>query len=122
MRFQKASRMLRCWLALSLALAPALPVLASPSATGNLAVHHVATPVDSVKAVHGCHDQSRSDCTQHDQCQGSCCSACAHCVGMTLRGSTPDAGHQSVLTPRIPQLDSFALVALRERPPRTFSC
>jgi hypothetical protein len=122
-------RFVRIALALSLALSPVLsampggmataaPVVAAEHGTvaGGEHMHHPSTqPAD------GQQDQADSGCAQHDACLGQCCPGCAHCAGALMSLPVIASNPHPVLAPREPQFLPFALISLRERPPRTLS-
>lgn len=122
-------RFLRLLLALSLALSPVLSAwqggmaVAAPAvamehgmaASGEHAHHQSAQPAD------GQQDQADSGCAQHDACLGQCCPGCAHCAGALMSLPVVASNPHPVLAAHEPQFLPFALISLRERPPRTLS-
>ena len=110
-------------LTLSLAGAPVAQALAMAvaSAPDSISAHAGHESAQHDEAAHLQHDSHNEACAQHDLCDGSCCAACAQCVnGVTLFLFYTDVFHP-VLTPSIYRLAFRTLVALRERPPRSFS-
>lgn len=110
-------------LSLTLVGAPAVQVFAmavsAAPQTAGLHSGHVTQTVNVKLA--GNHDQHKDPCGQHDSCAGSCCANCAQC----LTGVPPNQFYtevmQPVLTPSNYRLFFSPVIALRDRPPRTFS-
>lgn len=115
-RFRRFPAVLRCWLALSLALAPVLPSLAGTAAMPMPVAAVADAHADHV--MHGDHGNAQSGCQSNQNCHGLCCASCAQCTGIaTITGNTLSF-LPPVLTPREVRLLSFVYPPLRERPPR----
>lgn len=116
---RRLRRLLCAVLAFGLAGAPLAPASASASLTPAAAathVHHASgsdlMSTDSTLADH-------TGCAQHDQCQGSCCSACAHCAGAVAPWQTAflslHAGHDVLVAGLFPDPP----IAVLPRPPKS---
>ena len=118
-QFRNFRRLVSLLLVLGLISAPLAPTFAAVSdvaSTMSAHIHHGAggdNPSADALA------PDRAGCAQHDQCQGSCCSACAHCVlAMAPWSSTHllvRAGHHALIA----SLFSDPPVTALPRPPQS---
>jgi len=118
--FQRLRRTLCVVLVLGLAGAPLAPVFAGaaqlPSQAG-ATLHHVHS--DENRATDASVDHA--GCVQHDQCQGSCCSACAQCVAAMFAWPSTFAPIRTAQEFLVATLFSDPPVALLPRPPQSLS-
>jgi hypothetical protein len=114
-------------LALTLALSPMLSAWQGAVATAAPHAGHQSGLVSTdahcrQPAIPQIADTAQDHCqaTQHDDCPGSCCVGCGHCVGtLDLVVASPPVYFQSILTPHVTRLLSSDFRSPRERPPRT---
>jgi len=120
-RFQLLRRVLCVALMLGLASAPLAPAFAAmakaPSQAG-AALHHAHG------GKNGATDGTVLDhagCVQHDQCQGSCCSACAQCVAAMFARPGALAPIRTAQEFLVVTLFSDPPIAVLPRPPQALS-
>jgi hypothetical protein len=113
-------------LALTLALSPMLSAWQGAVATAAPHAGHQSGLVSTdahcrQPAIPQIADTAQDHCqgTQHDDCQGSCCVGCGHCLGTFDLVVVPATAHfRPILTPRVPRLLTSDFPSPRERPPR----
>lgn len=109
------------FLVLGLAGAPLSPVFAGVANTAPQAGAHIDHTHGGDIAAAGAESSDHAGCAQHDECSGSCCSACAHCV-LALPGWSA----MSVIACTSPESTVSSLfseppVASLPRPPQSLS-
>lgn len=117
-RFRRFPLFLRCWLALSLALAPSLSAQAMATAAPVTVVAAEEHAGHAGHVMHGDEGQASGCSTQH-ACQGLCCAGCAHVSGVAMVPWLRTISLKPVLIPTESQLLSRAAISRRDRPPRT---
>lgn len=107
------------WLALSLLVAPLAPAFAAAAPAKD--AHAAATAAMHADHAEISHDtatgQQDASCTQHEQCSGSCCAACAQCYTAVSSVPASFAAVLAVYSPTVPRLHDRLTVAPHDRPP-----
>jgi hypothetical protein len=115
------TRSLTYLLALCVFFAPLAPAFAV--VTGDNEAHgaHASHEADHVVSGSLSDHHPSKPCTAHDSCDGQCCAGCAHCLGVISLFQPVHFDSHPDKTPLQSRLDSLDLIALPDRPPRSFS-
>lgn len=112
-----ASRLVACLLALSLALAPAVPVFAAMGA-GHHDTQGAHNAHSDLGHLHAPPAVSADSCYKHQDCNGHCCLACAmHCVSI-LSPEAAGSYARPLQVPIVRHYHSRTVITLPDRPPR----
>lgn len=104
-------------LVLAIVIAPVLPAFGMALARSDVVSAAHDGPAHDMSP-HAADADILSDCTQHHDCHGQCCTFCAQCFTVVFFVQPDYVASHPVQTPVLSQLHSLVLVTSLDRPPR----